>query len=39
MIDADWPMVTGPYPAESSTITSPPALVCAIAAANERQGC
>src|SRR5262245_4598194 len=31
-------IVTEPYPAESSTTISPPGLVCAIAAANPRQG-
>ena len=38
MIDTDWVMSTRPYPAESRTMTSPPALACAIAAANPRQG-
>ena len=31
-------IVVGPYPAESSATTSPPAVVAAIAALNERHG-
>jgi hypothetical protein len=38
VIVTDWVIVTGPKPAESSTMTSPPAIVWAIAAANDRHG-
>ena len=38
MIDTDFVMVTGPYPAESSTITSPPLLVTPMASPKARQG-
>src|SRR4029450_11113849 len=38
MIDTDCVMVTGPYAAESSAITSPPTITCAIAAPNDRHG-
>src|SRR6185369_10835780 len=38
MIDTDCVMVMGPYAAESSAITSPPAITCAIAAVKPRQG-
>src|SRR5438046_265070 len=34
----DWPMVSDPYPPESSATTSPAGLVTAIAAAKLRQG-
>src|SRR4030095_13036526 len=38
MIDTDFTMLTGPEPAESSTMTSPPVDVESIAEANERHG-
>src|SRR5262245_4247456 len=37
-METDWPITTGPYPAESSTTTSPPLAVFASAAPRERHG-
>ena len=38
MIDTDFVIVTDPYPAESSTITSPPLFVTPMASPKARQG-
>jgi len=38
MMDTDFVTVNGPYPAEESTITSPPALVLEIATSKVRHG-
>src|SRR5215831_9574146 len=38
IIDTDLVIWNGPYPAESSTMTSPPQLVCDTAWVNVRQG-